>query len=69
MSVKQQITVEAEVFNNPANGGPKVIRIKMPKPRQKGWQFIGLQGDELVFIRRKWAKSSNGDSLTKSQEK
>ena len=38
------------------DGGLKVIRIKMPKPKQKGWSFLGIQGDELVYYRRKHSK-------------
>ena len=34
----------------------KVIRIPLPKPKQKGWKFIGIQGKELVYIRRTWDK-------------
>lgn len=36
----------------------KVIRIPIPKPKQRGWQFIGIQDNELVYIRRKWKKST-----------
>ncbi len=36
----------------------KVIRIPLPRPKQRGWQFIGIQNNcgklELVYIRRRW---------------
>jgi len=34
----------------------KILRFPIPKPKQRGWQFLGIQGNNLVYIRRKWTK-------------
>ncbi len=38
-------------------GGLKVIRIPIPKPKQKGWRLMDVQGKELIYIRRSWEKT------------
>ncbi len=44
-------------MKNKDNGGLKVKRISIPKPKQRGWKLMDIQGNELVYIRRRWNKT------------
>lgn len=38
------------------DAGSKVIRIPIPRPKQRGWMRMSDQNEYLIYIRRKWKK-------------